>query len=170
MEDEDEEEDEDEVMPEAGPSILKPKATAEEKIEEAEGNDAQELGEEEETAEAEEEEEEQPPQPDPATFPPPRILITTSPSPSKGMYQFCDDLKNIFPGGEFFKRPKGRGFELGRVARWAGKRGFGACLVVNEDHKIPSPCFLLDTLETLMFRCYHFDETPCGTNGIFQAD
>ena len=69
---------------------------------------------------------------------PPRILVTTSPSPCKETYQFCEDLKNVFPGGEFFKRPRGRGFELGRVARWAAKRGYGAAIVVNEDHKMPS--------------------------------
>ena len=71
---------------------------------------------------------------------PPRILVTTSPSPCKETYQFCEDLRNVFPGGEFFKRPRGRGFELGRVARWAAKRGYGAAIVVNEDHKMPSGC------------------------------
>jgi ribosome production factor 1 len=70
--------------------------------------------------------------------PPPRIMITTSPSPCKDTYAFCDDLRGIFPGGEFFKRPKGKGFEIGRVARWAAKRGFNAVCVVNEDHKIAS--------------------------------
>ena len=69
---------------------------------------------------------------------PPRILLTTSPAPCKETYQFCDDLKNVFPGGDFFKRPKGRGFELGRVARWAAKRAYGAVIIVNEDHKKPS--------------------------------
>jgi ribosome production factor 1 len=70
--------------------------------------------------------------------PPPRIMITTSPSPCKDTYAFCEDLKGIFPGGEFFKRPKGKGFEIGRVARWAAKRGFNAVCVVNEDHKLAS--------------------------------
>lgn len=74
----------------------------------------------------------------------PRILITTSPSPCKQTYQFCDDLKNVFPGGEFFKRPKGRGFEIGRVSRWASKRGYQALIVVNEDHKIPNAVTLIN--------------------------
>jgi ribosome production factor 1 len=69
---------------------------------------------------------------------PPRIMITTSPSPCKETYAFCEDLKGIFPGGEFFKRPKGRGFELGRISRWAAKRQYNAVIVVNEDHKTPS--------------------------------
>ncbi|ODO10718.1 hypothetical protein I350_01315 [Cryptococcus amylolentus CBS 6273] len=79
-----------------------------------------------------------------APLPPPRILITTSPSPCKYTYQFCDDLKNVFPGGEFFKRPRGRGYEIGRVARWAGKRGYGALIVVNEDHKSPNAITLIN--------------------------
>lgn len=70
--------------------------------------------------------------------PPPRIMITTSPSPCKETYAFCEDLRGIFPGGEFFKRPRGKGFEIGRVARWAAKRGYNAICVVNEDHKIAS--------------------------------
>jgi ribosome production factor 1 len=79
-----------------------------------------------------------PPPPTLPPGPPPRIMITTSPSPCKDTYAFCEDLKGIFPGGEFFKRPKGKGFEIGRVARWAAKRGFKAVCVVNEDHKIAS--------------------------------
>lgn len=125
------EEEEDEDMPEAGPStnpnsVKKPdEPTAESPtIEEGEAN-----------GEAVEEKEEGSDIPPPA---PPRILVTTSPSPCKETYQFCEDLRGIFPGGQFFKRPKGRGFELGRVARWAGKRGYGAVIVVNEDHKMPS--------------------------------
>jgi ribosome production factor 1 len=117
---EDEEMDEDEAMPEAGPSTIKPTPIE---------GDAEE-GEEEE----EEVEEEEPMAPQP----PPKIMITTSPSPCKLTYNFCDELKNVFPGGQFFKRPRGKGFELGRLARWGIKRGFGAVIVVNEDHKQPS--------------------------------
>jgi ribosome production factor 1 len=131
-EEEEDEEDEDEEMPEAGPSTLPAaKATTSEgtKAVEEEGEAA--------AAEEDEEEEEEAVPPPPPTAPP-RILITTSPGPSKACYQFCDDIKAVFPGGDFFKRPKGRGYELGRVARWATKRGFNAVLVVNEDHKTPS--------------------------------
>ena len=111
--------DEDEEMPEAGPSTLptQPAAASAE-------------------ADAEVEAAEQPLPPAPTG--PPRILITTSPSATKDTYAFCDDLKNIFPGGEFFKRPKGRGFELGRISRWAAKRQYHALVIVNEDHKSPS--------------------------------
>jgi ribosome production factor 1 len=126
-EDEDEDEDEDEKMPEAGPSRPKsaPTSAGEDQDQEA-GADGVEDEDEEESLAA------------PVYIAPPRILVTTSPSPCKETYAFCDDLKNVFPGGEFFKRPKGKGFELGRVARWAAKRGYGAMIVVNEDHKTPS--------------------------------
>lgn len=132
--DEDEEEDSSEdEEPEAGPSTAKGKAKAA-----TEGEDDDEDAEEEEDNEADEggEEAEEAPQPIPSA--PPRILLTTSPGPSKPTYHFCDDLKSVFPGGEFFKRPKGRGYELGRVARWGAKRGFNAMVIVNEDHKKPS--------------------------------
>jgi len=110
-------------MPEAGPSTTKPQIDVEGDAEKGEG-------EEEEEEQAEEEEQ--------VPIAPPKIMITTSPSPCKLTYQFCDELKNVFPGGEFFKRPRGKGFELGRLGRWGIKRGFGAVIVVNEDHKAPS--------------------------------
>ncbi|WVW80757.1 hypothetical protein I302_102743 [Kwoniella bestiolae CBS 10118] len=133
-EEEEEESDEDEEMPEAGPS--KQRTTRENDAEEQEGDDDEEVEEEEE----EQQQEIIPDQP----MPPPKILITTSASPCKLTYNFCDDLKNVFPGGEFFKRPRGRGYEIGRVARWAGKRGYGALIVVNEDHKAPNAITLIN--------------------------
>jgi ribosome production factor 1 len=114
---------EEEEMPEAGPSTIKPPSAGPSGEGEADAE-----------PEAEEEEEQEILLPQP----PPKIMITTSPSPCKLTYQFCDELKNVFPGGEFFKRPRGKGFELGRLARWGIKRGFGAVIVVNEDHKAPS--------------------------------
>ncbi|WWC92398.1 uncharacterized protein L201_007355 [Kwoniella dendrophila CBS 6074] len=131
--------DEDEEMPEAGPSKPKVQQPA------TEGEGDEDDDDQEEGPEGEEEEEEQhqqliPDQP----MPPPKILITTSASPCKLTYNFCDDLKNVFPGGEFFKRPRGKGYEIGRVARWAGKRGYGALIVVNEDHKAPNAITLIN--------------------------
>jgi len=115
-------------MPEAGPSTTKPSTEGDA----PEGEKGEGEGEEEE--EGGEEGEQVP-------IAPPKIMITTSPSPCKLTYQFCDELKNVFPGGEFFKRPRGKGFELGRLARWGIKRGFGAVIVVNEDHKAPSKSY-----------------------------
>jgi ribosome production factor 1 len=70
---------------------------------------------------------------------PPKILITTSPQASKVTYDFCDELLGVFPGAEFRRRKKGKGFELGRIAGWAADRGYKHMCVVNEDMKKPSP-------------------------------
>ncbi|WVQ85853.1 hypothetical protein IAT38_008021 [Cryptococcus sp. DSM 104549] len=142
-EESEEEDDEDDDMPEAGPSKVKEAKKGGKK--DGEDEEMEDGEEDEEDAEEGEEEEEETEQPDPSIpIPPPRVLITTSPSPCKQTYAFVDDLKNVFPGGEFFKRPKGKGFELGRVARWAGKRGYGALIVVNEDHKAPNAITLIN--------------------------
>jgi len=69
---------------------------------------------------------------------PPKVLITTSPKATKVSYNFCEELVGIFPGAEFIRRKKGSGFEIGRIASWAGKRNYGAMIVVNEDSKKPS--------------------------------
>ena len=69
---------------------------------------------------------------------PPKVLITTSPKATKVTYNFCEELVDIFPGAEFIRRKKGRGFEMGRIAGWAADRGYQKVLVVNEDVKKPS--------------------------------
>lgn len=38
----------------------------------------------------------------------PKILITTSQKVCKETYTFAEELRGIFPGGEFFKRPGGK--------------------------------------------------------------
>ncbi len=87
-----------------------------------------------------EEEEEEESTSNPPTSYIPRILLTTSPHPTNRTHLFLRDLLSIFPGGEIRKRPRGRGYELGRIARWAAKeeRGYDVLMVVNEDHKTPS--------------------------------
>jgi ribosome production factor 1 len=69
---------------------------------------------------------------------PPKILITTGPKASKPTYEFCDELVGVFPGAEFIRRKKGKGFEMGRIAGWAADRGYKHLCVVNEDMKKPS--------------------------------
>ena len=69
---------------------------------------------------------------------PPKILITTSFKASKVTYDFCDELVGVFPGAEFIRRKKGKGFEMGRIAAWAAGRGYKHLCVVNEDMKKPS--------------------------------
>lgn len=71
---------------------------------------------------------------------PPKVLITTSPKASKRTYAFADELVGIFPGAEFVRRKKGKGFELGRIAGWAADRGYKHLCVINEDMKKPSTC------------------------------
>jgi len=69
---------------------------------------------------------------------PPRVLITTSPKATRVTYEFCEELSGIFPGAEFYRRPKGQGFEMGKIAGWAAKRGYSNLLVVNENTKKPN--------------------------------
>jgi ribosome production factor 1 len=87
---------------------------------------------------------------DPAV--PPKILITTSPQASKATYDFCDELLGVFPGADFRKRKKGKGFEVGQIAGWAADRGYKHMCVVNEDMKKPSANLLmLPVLVVLLF-------------------
>ncbi|PPQ72319.1 hypothetical protein CVT26_007276 [Gymnopilus dilepis] len=74
---------------------------------------------------------------------PPKILITTSPKASKATYEFCDELVGVFPGAEFIRRKKGKGFEVGRIAGWAADRGYKHLCVVNEDMKKPNAITLV---------------------------
>ncbi|ETW78862.1 hypothetical protein HETIRDRAFT_14859, partial [Heterobasidion irregulare TC 32-1] len=69
---------------------------------------------------------------------PPKVLITTSPKATRVTYDFCEELVGIFPGAEFHKRPKKRGFEMGKIAGWAAGRGYSNLIVVNEDTKKPN--------------------------------
>ncbi|CCM01797.1 uncharacterized protein FIBRA_03864 [Fibroporia radiculosa] len=66
---------------------------------------------------------------------PPKVLITTSPKATRTTYNFCDELVNVFPGAEFIRRKKGKGFEMGRIAGWAAGRDYSHLMVVNEDMK-----------------------------------
>ncbi|KAK7056275.1 Ribosome production factor 1 [Paramarasmius palmivorus] len=74
---------------------------------------------------------------------PPKVLITTSPKASKATYEFCDEIVGVFPGAEFIRRKKGKGFEMGRIAGWAAGRGYKHMCVVNEDMKKPKAITLI---------------------------
>ncbi|KAI9440470.1 Brix-domain-containing protein [Lactarius indigo] len=74
---------------------------------------------------------------------PPKILITTSPKATRATYEFCDELVGVFPGAEFHRRPKTRGFEMGKIAGWAAGRGFSNLIVVNENTKKPNAITLV---------------------------
>lgn len=142
-EDEDMEGSEEEEVPVAGPSRSNGKAKASNLIPTGAPEEDEDEDEEDEPADpattAESESTSAPtftgPYPDP-----PKILITTSPRSTAVTHRFVEELSNVFPGGEVRRRPRGKGFELGRIARWAAKeeRGYDVVLVVNEDHKTPS--------------------------------
>lgn len=80
------------------------------------------------------------PSPDSDTPIIPKVIITTSQKATRASYDFGEELAAVFPGAEFRRRPKGQGFEIGCIARWATKRGYGSLIVVNEDRKTPSMC------------------------------
>ncbi len=64
-----------------------------------------------------------------------QVLITTSPKATRTTYKFCDELIGVFPGAEFRRRPKTRGFEMGKIAGWEAGRGFTNLVVMNENMK-----------------------------------
>ncbi|KAG6332517.1 hypothetical protein ID866_6567 [Astraeus odoratus] len=74
---------------------------------------------------------------------PPKVLITTSPKASRATYDFCDELVGVFPGAEYIRRKKGKGFEVGRIAGWAAGRGYKHMVIVNEDMKKPNAITLV---------------------------
>jgi ribosome production factor 1 len=76
--------------------------------------------------------------PEDGSLPAPKVLITTSQKATKVSYEFCEEIVDVFPGAEFIRRKKGQGFEIGRIATWAGKRGYTHLMVANEDRKTPS--------------------------------
>ncbi|GAA5980828.1 hypothetical protein JCM10908_003882 [Rhodotorula pacifica] len=74
--------------------------------------------------------------------PEPKVLITTSPGkpPTPHTRGFLQDLQALLGGktrADVVPRRSPK-FELGRVARWARKRGYGAIMVVGEDHAKPT--------------------------------
>lgn len=140
--------------PQAGPSRLQGRKSRGDEDEEmddrfqmdedmpdAEAGDEDAEAEAEAEAEGDEENADEQPEAPPQYMAPPRILLTTSPSPTKATYEFLAELRSVFPGAEVRKRLKGKGYEMGRIARWAAKREYAAMVVVNEDHKRPSECY-----------------------------
>jgi len=102
---------------------------------------------------------------------PPKLLITTSPKATKVTYNFCEELVDIFPGAEFIRRKKGRGFEMGRIAGWAADRGYQKMLVVNENVKKPSELLASCGASSSHQgpRCNHLDSSPKRTDRVLQA-
>ena len=103
---------------------------------------------------------------------PPKVLITTSPKATKVTYNFCEELVDVFPGAEFIRRKKGRGFEMGRIAGWAADRGYQKVLVVNEDVKKPSERFVICgvLISPCVSRRNHFSSSSERPNRVLQVD
>ncbi|KAF8825856.1 hypothetical protein HHX47_DHR6000746 [Lentinula edodes] len=79
---------------------------------------------------------------------PPKVLITTSPKASKPTYEFCDEIVGIFPGAEFIRRKKGKGFEVGRIAGWAAGRGYKHMVVGHARATPHNPELVLNNFVT----------------------
>lgn len=91
----------------------------------------------------------------PHVGPEPKMLITTSPGKPPGPLtrDFCNDFQNLMGGkgrADIVPRRSPK-FELGKVARWARGRGYGAIAVVGEDHMKPSQ---LDSFAILILLLY----------------
>lgn len=83
----------------------------------------------------------------------PKILITTSPGKPSSLatIAYCEDLVALLGGknrADIVPRRSPK-FELGKVARWARGRGYGAIAVVGEDHSKPSKLSPRDTTSNL---------------------
>jgi ribosome production factor 1 len=105
---------------------------------------------------------------------PPKVLITTSAQACKSTYEFCDELVGVFPGAEFIRRKKGKGFELGRIAGWAANRGYKHLCVVNEDRKKTSAYMITRDVvvccSDALIRCNYFGSFTPRANSLFQAN
>ena len=69
-----------------------------------------------------------------------KVLITTSPRPSKAMFSYLKELQSLLGGDRYSSviPRKNKRFVLSKVCTWAAERGYSALVVVGEDHKEPS--------------------------------
>jgi len=57
---------------------------------------------------------------DPNTLP--KVLIKTWSKATNVTHDFCEELKDVIPRAGPARRKEGRGFEIGRITRWAADR------------------------------------------------
>jgi len=62
----------------------------------------------------------------------PKIIITSSPNPSKIMYEFISDLLHVFPNSFYYAR---KNFTIQQILTAARKRDYTDLLIFNEDKK-----------------------------------
>ncbi|KAM3137329.1 hypothetical protein pb186bvf_010509 [Paramecium bursaria] len=89
----------------------------------------------------------------------PKIMITTSERPTRQMYEFLTDIKQVF-SEETYYWPR-KQFSLPEIQEYAIKEGYTDLLVFREDRKIVNQLILVHLPEgpTLKFRIKNF--IPC---------
>ncbi|OZJ03793.1 hypothetical protein BZG36_03003 [Bifiguratus adelaidae] len=71
----------------------------------------------------------------------PKIVITTSKSPSVASYEFAAELVSIFPNATFVRRrPQ---FEVTHIVEFCKNRNYTDIIIVNEDRKKPNAITLI---------------------------
>lgn len=63
----------------------------------------------------------------------PKVLVTTSRGPSRGCYEFAEELVGVFPGAEYVKR--GHKFSVKEIAQFCSQREYTDVLIVHEDQR-----------------------------------
>ncbi|CAG8436722.1 6387_t:CDS:2 [Ambispora gerdemannii] len=71
----------------------------------------------------------------------PKLLITTSKMAAKSVYEFAEELVDVFPNSQFVKR--GKQFTIKQIVEFCNNRGFTDIMVVNEDKKCSNAITLI---------------------------
>ncbi|KXN72260.1 Brix-domain-containing protein [Conidiobolus coronatus NRRL 28638] len=71
----------------------------------------------------------------------PKLLITTSSNAHGKIYDFCNELIDIFPNSEFIKR--GKNFEVKQIVQFCINRNYTDLMIVNEDKRVPNAITLV---------------------------
>lgn len=71
----------------------------------------------------------------------PKVLITTSKNPHPDLFEFTNEIVDIFPNSQFVKR--GHQFEVSHIIEFSKKREFSDIIIVNEDRRKPNAITLI---------------------------
>ncbi|KAJ3326396.1 Ribosome production factor 1 [Gonapodya sp. JEL0774] len=71
----------------------------------------------------------------------PNILVTTSRRPAKAVYEFSNELCDVFPNCTFVKR--GSTEEVKKLVQLAIQRDYTDLIIINEDKKVPNALTLV---------------------------
>ena len=64
----------------------------------------------------------------------PKTLVTTSRNPSGNIYEFANEISDIFPNCEFVKR---KNFDVKEIVKFCINRNYTDIIIINENNKIP---------------------------------